>query len=442
MVHGRLPARRVVPTPVVLLVLLAAQHAHAQATAIRAGHVIEPATGSVADHQTILVKDGKVTAIGPNVAVPAGAQVIDLSASWVLPGLMDAHAHITFGQQPPLRIASSYLEESAPMRALRGLHYAQALVEAGFTTVRDAGNEANYASIDLRRAIERGWFHGPTIVTMGKIIGPFGGQFAGTAPDMGPYWKFEYIDADTPDEMRKAVRQNIFYGAQAIKLVCDNAAYHCTLDEVRAAVAEAHAAGLPVSVHVLGGPTPNQVDAARIVIEGGADSIEHGFMLPDELLQMMKDRGMVLVSTDFPFAHLQAMMPADVARVMGAALVDRLRRALKAGVKIAFGTDVVIDLPGRTRPDMMFDYLDLWASTGVTPAAALKAMTTTAAELLRVQAERGSIAVGKAADIVATPDNPLERISALRKIHFVMKDGAVVRRPAATPPGPSAPARR
>ncbi len=413
--------------------LLVGASALAQTLAIRAGHVIDPATGSVANNQIILVKDGKIAAIGASAAVPKDVGVVDLSNAWVLPGLIDAHTHITFGQEPPLNIGATYLAESAPLRALRGLHYAQMLLQAGFTTVRDAGNEANYASIDLRRAIEQGWFAGPTIVTMGKIIGPFGGQFAGTVPDMGPYWKFEYIDADSPDEMRKAVRQNIFYGAQAIKLVCDNASYHCSVDEVRAAVAEAHASGLPVSVHVMGGPGPAAIDAARNVIIGGADSIEHGFFLSDELLQMMKDKGMVLVSTDFPRDHLRAMFPAEAADQMAQAIVDRLKRANRIGVKIAFGTDTVVDLPGRARPDMMFDYVDSWASAGMSPTATLKAMTTTAAELLRVQDVRGSFAVGRAADIVATPENPLERITALRKISFVMKGGRIVRGPEATP---------
>ena len=422
-------ARRLaLPCSLLFLLLLSAMPLRAQTTAIRAGHLIDPATGGVSANQIILVKDGKIAAVGATVEVPKGATVVDLSGSWVLPGLMDAHAHITFGQGPPLSIEATYLAEGSAMRVLRGLRYARMLLEAGFTTIRDAGNEANYASIDLRRAIERGWFPGPTIVTMGKIIAPFGGQSHLVPPEMGPFWHFEYIDADTPDEVRKAVRRNIFYGAQAIKMVCDNNAYHCSVEEVAAAAREAHGAGLPVSVHVMGG------EAARNVILGGADSIEHGFELSDELLQMMKDKGMVLVSTDFPYEHLAATFAPGNAygidpKKMSAAIVDRLKRAQRIGVRLAFGTDTVVDLPGRTRGDMMLDYLDVWASAGITPSATLKAMTTTSAELLRVQDARGAIAVGRAADIIATPENPLERIQALRKVHFVMKEGQVIRGP-------------
>jgi imidazolonepropionase-like amidohydrolase len=406
-----------------VVILLLTLPVAAQTTAIRAGHLIDPATGRVAELQTILVKDGKITAVGPGVEVPQAATLIDLSASWVLPGLMDAHVHITWGEPPPPVMELSYVREGSPLRALRGLWNARSVLEAGFTTIRDVGNEANYASIDLRRAFERGWFMGPTLVTTGKIIAPFGGQLSGTPPELGPFWRFEYIDADTPDEMRKAVRQNIYYGAQAIKLVCDNSAYHCSVDEVRAAVAEAHSAGLPVAVHVMGG------EAARNVILGGADSIEHGFGLSDELLQMMKEKGVVLVSTDFPYEHLAAMLGEEHAKKDSSALVDRLKRAVRMGVPIAFGTDVFIDLSGRTRGDMMLDYLEVWTSAGMPPAAQLKALTTTASEVIRVQKVRGAIAPGLAADVIATPENPLDRTQALRKVHFVMKDGRVVRGP-------------
>jgi len=405
------------------VILLLASPAAAQTTLIRAGHLVDPSTGKVAEHQVIVVKDGQIAAVGTGVAVPQGATVIDLSTSWVLPGLMDAHVHITWGEPPPPVMELSYVREGSPLRALRGLWNARSVLEAGFTTIRDAGNEANYASIDLRRAFERGWFVGPTLVTMGKIIAPFGGQLSGTPPEVGPFWRFEYIDADTPDEMRKAVRQNIYYGAQAIKLVCDNSAYHCSVDEVRAAVTEAHSAGLPVAVHVMGG------EAARNVILGGADSIEHGFDLSDELLQMMKEKGVALVSTDFPYEHFKAMMGEERARKETSALMDRLKRALRIGVTIAFGSDVFTDLPGRTRADMMLDYLDVWTSAGMATAAQLKALTTTAAEVIRVQKSRGAIAPGLAADIIATPENPLDRAQALRKVHFVMKGGRVVRGP-------------
>ena len=174
------------------------------------------------------------------------------------------------------------------------------MLNAGITTVRDVGNDANFAAVDLRKAIDAGWFVGPTVQTAGKIIAPFGGQSRGIPQEIGPFWRFEYYDADTPEEIRKAVRENIFYGADLIKLVADNSDYHYSLDEIRAAVDEAHHAGRPVAVHVMGG------EAADNAIAGGVDSIEHGFFLTDDQLRLMKEKGIFLSSTDFPAAHFEA----------------------------------------------------------------------------------------------------------------------------------------
>jgi imidazolonepropionase-like amidohydrolase len=400
--------------------------AQGQVTAIRAGNLIDPATGKVARNQIIVVRDGKITEVSATAAIPAGAQVIDLSSSWVMPGLMDAHTHLTAGPAPgtPAPVIVPYLSESSGLRALRGAAHARALLEAGFTAVKDVGNDAEYAAVDLRRAIERGWTPGPTMLTTGKIIAAFGGQSSGVPPEQGPFWRHEYLDADTPDEIRKAVRRNIYYGANAIKLVADNNAYFYSLAEVTAAVEESHAAGLTCAIHVYGG------EAARNVINGGADSVEHGFALSDELLQLMKVKGTVLVGTDFPEAHLNLMgfNPVVGGQTLSQQIVDRLRRANRIGVKMAFGTDVFLDVPGKTRADLMFDYLDVWTAAGVAPAAILQAMTTNAAELFRWRGQRGWIAAGHAADIIATPQNPLDNIQALRKVSFVMKDGRVIRK--------------
>ena len=409
--------RRLLP-----LFLLFSTPASPQATAIRAGNVVDPATGTVSKNQVILIRDGKIAEIGPSVTVPKDVRVVDLTNSWVLPGLMDAHTHLTFSLPlGSISIDSSYLKESSALRALLGARNARLVLEAGFTTVKDVGNDANYAAVDLRRAIERGWCPGPTMLTTGKIIAAFGGQLAAIPPEQGPFWQFEYIDADTPDEVRKAVRRNIFYGANAIKLVADNSAYYYSLEEVRAAVTEAHNAGLTVAIHVYGG------EAARNVILGGADSIEHGFNLSDELLQLMKEKGTVLVGTDFPEEHLKAMdFNVSVGgKTLGQRIVDRLRRAHRIGVRLVFGTDVVVELPGKDLAQMALDYLDVWTAAGIPPADILKAMITNAAELMRIQKVRGALAPGLAADIIATPANPLENIQALRRIHFVMKDGKI-----------------
>ena len=279
---------------------------------------------------------------------------------------------------------------------------------------------------DVRRAIDLGWFAGPSIIDSGKIIAPFGGQSRDIPPRQGAFWQFEYIDADGPAEIRKAVRTNLYYGAGVIKLVADNNPYHYSLDEFKAAVDEAHRANTPVAVHVYAG------DALDNAIEAGGDSIEHGFDLTDAQLKRMKDKGIFLVGTDFPRAHLDitgtsgGIFPEPA--VLAPKIIDRLKRAHRIGVRMAFGSDTVIEMPGRTRADLMFDYLATWRAAGVPPADILRAMTTDAAELLRVNKVRGSLAQGLNADIVAMPLNPLDDIESLRKIDFVMKDGKIIRK--------------
>src|SRR5579863_8101769 len=270
-----------------LLVLSLAAPLSAQVVAIRAGTVIDPAHGAGAKDQVILVENGKIKSIGAGLAIPAGAQVIDLSQQWVTPGLIDAHTHMTLTEIANAPFESFYLNQSSTLRGLHGLHNVMQALQAGFTAVRDVGNSAEYAMSDVRRAIDAGWFAGPTIIDSGKIISPFGGQSLGIPPRQGAFWQFEYIDADGPAEIRKAVRTNIYYGAGVIKLVADNNPYHYSLEEFRAAVDEAHRAGIPVAVHVYAG-----------------DVLEHGFDLTDAQMKRMKDKGIFLVGTDYPRAHL------------------------------------------------------------------------------------------------------------------------------------------
>jgi imidazolonepropionase-like amidohydrolase len=406
----------------ILLGVFFASPVWAQTVAIRAGNLIDPATGTVAKNQIILVKDKKIVDVGPNVAIPNDAEIVDLSNEWIMPGVMDAHTHITQSVLYFRELDANYLREDTAFRALRGLWTGQELLNAGVTTVRDVGNDANFAAVALRKAIDRGWFVGPTLLTAGKIIAPFGGQTRGIPQEIGPFWQFEYYDADNVYEIRKAVRQNIYYGADLIKLVADNSDYHYSVEELRAAVDEAHHAGRAVAVHVLGG------EAASNVIEAGVDSIEHGFFLTDEQLRRMKEKGMFLSGTDFPTAHFEAGQIGG-AKIMGAAIVDRLTRAYKIGVKMAFGTDIVTDAPNETRVDMTWDYLAVWRAAGVPPAEVLKCMTTNDAELFRISKERGAIAKGLFADIIAMPASPLDNIESLRKVNFVMKNGAIVRKP-------------
>jgi len=395
----------------------------AQTIAIRAGNVVDPANGTVARNQIILVRDGKISEIGVGIGIPKDAQVVDLENEWVMPGIMDAHTHVTLVERGHgIPLSEDYLEKGKGTRVLEGLRISQTLLNAGITTVRDVGNEGNYASVDVRNAINKGWFVGPTILTSGKIIAAFGGQSKNMPPDIGAFWRFEYLDADGPEEIRKAIRENIFYGADLIKLVADNSPYHYSEEEIRAAAYETHHANRALAVHVLGG------EAARNVILGGADSIEHGWDLDDDLLRLMKEKGTFLAGTDFPSAHLEAAEYKN-AKKRGADILDRLTRAYKIGVKMAFSTDAVFDLPGKTRADMTWDYLAVWRAAGIPPADILKAMTTNCAELLRIQKDRGAIAAGLYADIVAMPENPLDNVESLRKINFVMKNGAIIRSP-------------
>ena len=412
------------------LIIVFALRAFAQnVVALRAGAVVDPVTGSVTKNQVILVENGKIKEIGPNVRIPNGATTVDLSHEWVSPGLMDAHVHLTLtevtGGNAPFE--SFYLKETSTYRGLRGLRNAQDLLRAGFTTVRELGNDGNYATEDVRRAIQAGMFDGPTILTAGKIIAPYGGQSTTIPAEQGPFWRYEYIDADTPEEVRKAVRQNIYYGVDVIKLVADNSPFHFSVEEIKAAVDEAHRAGRTVAVHVYGG------EAADNVIEGGVDSLEHGFFLTDEQLQKMKQKGIFLVGTDTPRSQLDiegtsgGIFPPP--EVLAPKIIDRLRRAYRLGVKMAFGTDTVIEVTNKSRSDLMFEYLGVWREAGVPNAEILKAMTANPAELLHINKDRGTLAPGQAADIVAMPANPIEDIESLRKINFVMKDGKIIRRP-------------
>jgi imidazolonepropionase-like amidohydrolase len=410
----------------IYLCLLVVLPVAAQTVAIRAGNMVDPATGAVAKNQVILVENGKISAIGSNVAIPQGAETVDLSNEWVMPGLIDAHTHITFQEIPgKAPFEAMYLKEGSPFRALRGLHTAGVLLNAGFTTVREVGNEADYACSDLKKAIRMGWFDGPTIQCAGKIIGPFGGQSKGMPQEVGSFWLHEYIDADSPEEIVKAIHQNIYYGADVIKLATDNSEFFYTEEEIRVAANEAHNAGRALAVHVYGGK------AADNVINGGADSVEHGFVLTDAQLKLMKEKGTFLVGTDFPAEHLAGLNPSNEtladANKLGKSIIDRLSRANKMGVKMAFGSDTVTEMPGRTRADMMFDYLAVWRSAGVPAAELLKCMTTNGAELLRINKERGALAPGLYADIIAMPGDPLQNTESLRKVNFVMKNGKVIR---------------
>jgi len=381
--------------------------------AIKAGKLLDPETGKASANQIILIQGKIIKEIGASVAIPADAQVIDLSKSTVLPGLFDAHTHLCMTVNPK-RDAGNYfyttLVDTTGYRAIEGVANGQAMLASGFTTVRDIGNAGNYADTDLRRAIEDGWVKGPTVVNSGIIIAPYGGQFQ-LQPEKKDLGAPEYLFADTHDEMVKAIRQNIHYGAKFIKIVVDDQKYIYSVDDIRFMIAEAHAAGVKLAAHCWTHP------GAHNAAEAGVDSIEHGFKMTDDDLELAKRNHVTLVGTEFT----EKLTSAADHKIW----VDRLKRAHKIGVNMAFGTDVDVALPGETRGTLTIGYIDSWVDAGVPADDIVRAMTVNAARLLGVDSTRGFLKAGYAADIIAAPENPEENIQTLKKVTFVMKDGYV-----------------
>jgi imidazolonepropionase-like amidohydrolase len=400
----------------------------AQVIAIRAGQLVDPATASTSPNQVIVVEGGKITAVGPaaSVAIPPNAQVVDLSKRAVMPGFFDVHTHLclnlkTQGGNGLYALLHSLLAataiETTAYRSIEGVSNALDMLRSGFTTVRDVGNAGNYADTALRRAIEDELVPGPTVVNAGRIITPYGGQYHGIPPERADIGIPEYLYADTPDEMRKAVRENVTFGAKVIKIVVDDQPYLYSVDDVRVLVKEAAAAGLKVAAHC-------GTDAgSRIAAEGGVASVEHAYRATNPTLEVMKAKGTFLVGTDFTRQASHEMGMDEYHDWV----VDRLKRAYQIGVPVAFGTDVCFVKDGETRGTLSIEFITSFVEAGVRPAQILQAMTTNAARLMGMERERGTIAPGFAADIVATPENPLQNIDTVRHVAFVMKGGKVIR---------------
>jgi len=408
----------------VLVALCGAGARAQQVTVIKAGRLVDPETGAAATNQTILIEGRKIKAVGANAEIPKGAQVIDLSAYTVLPGLFDAHTHLCQSTPPEDRDLFSYdIRDTGAYRAIVGTVMARQMLEAGFTTVRDVGNAGNYVDTDLRRAVEQGLVPGPTIINAGRIIAPYGGQYY-LQPERRELGAPEYLFADTRDELRKAIRENAHFGARVIKIVVDDQPYVYSADDIRFIVEEAKGAGLKVAAHCM------TERGARNAAEAGVASIEHGPRMSDETLELAKRNGVVLVGTDFTEqTALFLGQGPEFAKAFHALFLGRLKRAYRVGVTMAYGTDSFFEVPGETRGTVALMFLDSYVEAGVPAAYVLKMMTTNAARLLGVDAQRGAIRAGLAADIIATPDDPLADIKALRRVAFVMKDGRVVRRP-------------
>lgn len=407
----------------VFVFVLVNPDAVAQVTAIKAGKLIVPETGKTMNNQIILVEGPRIKAVGPDVHIPAGATLIDLSRQTVLPGLFDCHTHMAvLINRKGRERGSLFFDDVTHTSAERTIHAvvnARDMLDAGFTTIRDIGNDGNYIATDLRRAIDQGLIPGPTIINSGRIIAPFGGQ-----NQLQPEWRNlgqpEYFYADTRDEMRKAIRENAHFGARVIKIVVDDQSYIYSVDDIKYMIEEAARAGLKVAAHCV------TEQGARNAAEARVASIEHGFDMTNETLELAKKNNVVLVSTDFTEkAWLAYDLPADLAKRFHDRGLDRLRRAYKIGVTLAFGSDLIFYAPDETRGTWTMSLMEVFVEAGIAPQDILQAMIPNAARLLGVEKERGAIAASQFADIVAVPENPLENILTLKQVNFVMKNGKV-----------------
>ncbi len=428
---------------VVVSLTLGVSTAEAQVSVITAGKLINPETGTTLLNQTVVIEDGIIRAVGDDVDIPDGAELIDLSSLTVLPGLFDAHTHVGSAYDADNSSLMEYtVEVSTAERAIQSFLAAQSFLDAGFTTIRDLGNAGHFADAALLQVLSAppipntgqvagfaaprpgqiGRALGPNLFISGKILAPYGGQFR-LNPDLPGPGLVDYFYADTRDEIQKAIRQNIHFGASWIKIIVDDAGfrdYNYSVEDIRYIVEEAGRAGVKVAAHAL------NEQGARLAIEAGVASLEHGYEMSDETLQFAKDQGVVLVGCELgpgPDTHNELSHRDDITQIQ-----DRLARAYRIGVELVFGADILRQTPGFSKGDLAIGAIDTWSAAGIPPADILRAMTTSAARLLGVQDERGSIRPGMAADLIGTAENPLDDIQALKRVSFVMKDGIVFRR--------------
>ena len=402
------------------------QRLQPQVYAIRAGHLVDPATATVADNQVIVTQhnhrtgDSEILAVGPaaQVEIPDGAEVIDLSDHYVLPGLVDSHDHlaITYKDEPESnQYYFTIIMDSSPIRAIQAVSNGIQKLASGFTVVRDLGNNGLYADTALRHAIEQGWVPGPTIINSGIIIGAFGGQFF-EIPEYEETVYPEYLNADTNDEIVKAVRRNIHYGARVIKVCVDCQRYPYTVDQLRLFVSEAANAGQRVAGHV------QTYEGARRAIEAGFWSLEHANALTDDLHKMMAEKGIYRAGTETPYMWYRGSERGFQRTVAG------LRNAYENDVRLTFSTDADYYVPGLHRGEVTINFLETWKAAEIPAPDILRAMTTNGYAVCEIEDERGPITEGFAADVIAVRENPLENIDALRDMRFVMKDGLVFKR--------------
>lgn len=407
------------------------------ATLIHAGRVIDGVSDTVRTNQTVVVDAGKITAIDNGFRAPAaGDRVIDLKDGTLLPGFFDMHVHLTSEYSKTAEI-DNYKQNEGDV-AIEGVVYADRTLLAGFTTVRDLGDEYR-ASIALRNAINAGKVPGPRIIAAGKAIGTTGGHADPTngwarrfPADPGP------ADGvvNSVDDARKAVRQRYKEGSDTIKITATGGVLSIakngqnpqfTEEEIRAIVQTARDYGFKVAAHAHG------AEGIKRAIRGGVDTIEHGTFMDDEAIKLMKEHGTYYVPTISAgeWVYRQAQDPdffppvvRPKALAVGPQIKATFAKAYKSGVKILFGTDTGVSKHGENAKEFK-----LMVDGGMPPMEALKAATSVPAKFLDLFDKTGSIAVGKLGELVGVPGDPLKDISVTEHVVFVMKDGTVYKAP-------------
>jgi len=399
-------------------------------TAIKAGKFFDGKSSGLRSNVIILIKGKKIVEVGEKIAIPEGARVIDLSGKTVMPGLIDAHTHITVH---PGSYADQILRESYEYKAIRATINARQTLEAGITTVRDVGNEGSgLADIALRDAINNGFIPGPRILTAIQPITASGAyELTGYAPAvLTPQISYA---ADGVSEVRKEVRHLAKLGADLIKIYMESyekkqssndsltGAINYSLEEFKALVEEAHRAGLRVAAHTYSD------SAARLAAEIGVNSIEHGLYVREETFRLLAQKNIFYVPTLWVYELWQdeklfGTLGKDEKLKLKNTVIkhtESFKSALKTPVKIAFGTDT-FELPGTNAHELV-----LMVQYGMRPLDALRSATSVSADLLGLSRDVGTLEKDKFADIIAFSGDPVSDISCVGNVSFVMKEGAV-----------------
>jgi imidazolonepropionase-like amidohydrolase len=401
-------------------------------TVIHAGRLFDAPSGRMLSGQDILVRNSRIEQVGAGLGVPVGAREIDLRDATVLPGLIDVHTHLVGSNHA----GYESLGVSVPRMALTGAKNAQTTLFAGFTTVRNVG-APGYADVALRDAIYDGEVIGPRMQVSGPPLGISGGHCDSNLLPFDFHYSAEGVANGVPAVMAK-VRETIKYGADVIKFCASGGVFskgdnplleQYSPEEMQALIAEAHRLGRKVATHA------HATIAIKDAVRAGVDSIEHGIFLDDEGIELMKQHGTYLVPTSFPLYWFEQnvsklnMPPwvVEKAAIIIPAAKKNMARAFRAGVKVALGTDAGV-YPHGLNGGEFWSMVQL----GLTPVQALQAGTVNAADLMGWSDRIGSVAPGKFADLVAVRGNPLDDITLLQHVRFVMKDGVVYKNELAT----------